>query len=163
MDIAVESDIYEQYIDETNNYIDLIPPSNKFIYGLRCPCGVRKEHVFDNRTKFTSHIKSKRHQQWLNGLNVNKMNYFSECEKLKETVNTQKIIIGQLEKQCSQLEHKCSTQNLTIVNLANQFTMKQLNSNSCNHMNNTNNNNNNNEPKTIEGSVSNNLIDLIDF
>ena len=35
MDIAVESDIYEPYMDETNNYIDLIPPSNKFIHGLR--------------------------------------------------------------------------------------------------------------------------------
>lgn len=157
MDIAVESDIYEPYMDETNNYIDLIPPSNKFIHGLRCPCS-KKEHVFDNRAKFTSHIKSKRHQQWLNELNTNKMNYFSECEKLKETVNTQKIMIGQLQKQCSQLEQKCSTQNLTIVHLANQLTMKQLNPNSCDEMI-----SNNNATKTIEGSVSNHLIDLIDF
>ena len=150
MDIIIESDIYEPYIDETNNYTDLIPPSNKFIHGLRCPCGARKEHIFDNRAKFTIHVKSKRHQQWINELNINKINYFSECEKLRETVNTQKIIIGQLEKQRSQLEQKCTTLNMTIVNLANQLTIKQLNS--CK-----------NDSNIIEGFETDNVINLIDF
>jgi len=30
-------------------------------------------------------------------LNANKMNYYTECEKLKEVVNSQKIIIAKME------------------------------------------------------------------
>lgn len=99
MDISLESDIYEPNIDENGNYIDYIPPSSKFKNGLRCPCGARKDHVFDSRTSFNSHIKSKTHQKWLSDLNSNKMNYYTECEKLREVVNSQKIIIAKLEKE----------------------------------------------------------------
>jgi hypothetical protein len=99
MNIALESDIYEPVINTNNNYEDYVPPSSKFANGLRCPCGARKEHVFDNRQKFTTHIKSKTHQKWLLDLNTNKMNYYVECEKLRELVNSQKIIIAKLEKE----------------------------------------------------------------
>ena len=99
MDISHESDIYEPNVDDNENYIDYIPPSSKFKNGLRCPCGARKEHIFDSRTSFIGHIKTKTHQKWISNLNLNKINYYTECEKLKEIVNSQKIIIAKFEKE----------------------------------------------------------------
>jgi len=98
MDISLESDIYEPNICENGNYTDYVPPSSKFKTGLRCPCGARKDHVFDSRTSFINHIKTKTHQKWLSDLNTNKMNFYTECEKLKELVGSQKLIIAKLEK-----------------------------------------------------------------
>jgi hypothetical protein len=99
MELIVDSDIYEPNIDENGNYTDYLPVSNKFKNGLRCPCGTRKEHIFDSRPSFSLHIKTKTHNKWLSDLNTNKMNFYSECEKLKEVVNSQKIIIAKLEKE----------------------------------------------------------------
>jgi hypothetical protein len=98
MDLTVESDIYEPNIDDNGNYDDYLPPSSKFKNGLRCPCGARKDHVFDTRISFGGHIKTKTHQKWLSDLNKNKNNFYTECEKLKEVVNSQKLIIAKLEK-----------------------------------------------------------------
>lgn len=99
MELSLESDIYEPNIDECGNYNDHIPPSSKFKNGFRCPCGARKEHIFDNRSSFGTHIKTKTHQKWLSELNTNKMNFYTETEKLKELVNSQKLIIARLEKE----------------------------------------------------------------
>jgi hypothetical protein len=99
MNLSLDSDIYEPNIDNDGNYADYIPPSSKFINGLRCPCGARKDHVFDSRSSFVGHIKTKTHQKWLGDMNTNKINFYSECEKLKEVVNSQKIIIAKLEKE----------------------------------------------------------------
>ncbi len=99
MDLAVESDIYEPSIMDDGNYYDYLPPSSKFKNGLRCPCGARKDHIFDSRASFSSHIKTKTHQKWLTDLNANKMNFYTECEKLKEIVNSQKIIIARLDNE----------------------------------------------------------------
>ena len=99
MDLIVESDYYEPSLDEIGNYIDYLPTSNKFKNGLRCPCGTRKEHIFDTRQSFSGHIKTKTHIKWLNDINLNKMNYFTENIKLNETINNQKIIIGRLQRE----------------------------------------------------------------
>lgn len=118
MNLSLESDIYEPNIDDGGNYIDFLPPSSKFKNGLRCPCGARKDHIFDSRPSFCSHIKTKTHLKWLSDLNTNKMNYFTECEKLKEIVSSQKIIIARLEKEVN--IHKN-----TIINLAKQLANKE--------------------------------------
>lgn len=99
MELTVDSDIYEPNIDNDGSYTDYIPPSSKFLNGIRCPCGARKDHVFDSRSSFVSHIKTKTHQKWLSDLNTNKMNFYSECEKLKEVVKSQQIIIAKLERE----------------------------------------------------------------
>jgi hypothetical protein len=99
MELVVESDIYEPSIGDDGNYSDYLPPSSKFQHGLRCPCGARKDHVFDSRHCFSIHIKSKTHGKWLSELNMNKMNYYTECEKLKDIVSSQKQIIARLEKE----------------------------------------------------------------
>lgn len=98
MDLVIESDIYEPNIDDEGNYDDYIPSSIKFKNGLRCPCGARKDHIFDTRISFSYHIKTKTHQKWLSNLNKNKINFYKDCEKLKEVVNSQKLIIAKLEK-----------------------------------------------------------------
>jgi hypothetical protein len=103
MDLSIVPDVYEPVIDEKGNYTDCIPQTNKFKNGLRCPCGSRREHIFDNRPSFVSHSKSKTHQKWLSELNLNKMNYFSENIKLHETVNNQKIIIAKLQREKDEL------------------------------------------------------------
>ena len=97
--IAIDSDIYEPNIDDKGNYMDYIPSSSKFSNGLRCPCGARKDHIFDTRISFSNHTKTKTHQKWISDLNTNKMNFYSECEKLKEVVKSQQIIIAKLEKE----------------------------------------------------------------
>ena len=118
MNLSLESDIYEPNVDDDGNYVDFLPSSSKFKNGLRCPCGARKDHVFDSRQSFCSHIKTKTHLKWLSDLNTNKMNYFTECEKLKEIVSSQKLIIARLEKDIN--IHKN-----TIINLAQQLANKQ--------------------------------------
>ena len=117
MDLSLESDIYEPNTNDDGNYVDFLPPSSKFKHGLKCPCGSRKDHIFDSRQSFSSHIKSKTHLKWLSDLNKNKMNFFTECEKLKEIVSSQKLIIARLEKQVN--NHKN-----TIINLAQQLANK---------------------------------------
>jgi hypothetical protein len=124
MDLSIESDIYDPCIGDDGNYCDYLPPSSKFKNGLRCPCGARKDHVFDSRPSFSSHIKTKTHLKWLSDLNTNKMNFFTECEKLKEVVNSQKLIIAQLEKDINGLKKEINIKSKTIDILTQQFTCK---------------------------------------
>lgn len=99
MELVVDSDIYAPNVDNQGNYADYLPSASKFSNGLRCPCGARKDHVFDNRQSFASHTKSKTHQKWLLDLNANKLNYYTDCERLKDVVKSQQIIIAKLEKE----------------------------------------------------------------
>jgi hypothetical protein len=122
MELIVDSDIYEPNIDDNSNYTDYLPLSSKFKDGLRCPCGARKDHVFDSRQSFSIHIKTKTHQKWLTDLNTNKMNFYSECEKLKEVVNSQKIIIAKFEKEIN-------TKLKTIDYLTQQLMSKESDNN----------------------------------
>jgi hypothetical protein len=98
-DLTVESDIYEPNIDSEGDYSDYLPTASKFKNGLRCPCGTRKEHIFDTRQSFSCHIKTKTHQKWIIDLNANKMNYFTENIKLNETITNQKLIIAKLQRE----------------------------------------------------------------
>lgn len=122
MDLVVDSDIYEPSIGDDGNYTDYLPPSSKFQHGLRCPCGARKDHNFDTRHSFSIHIKSKTHSKWLAELNTNKMNYYAECMKLRETVSSQKQVIAKLERE---INLKSKTVDYLTQQLMNQET-KQL-------------------------------------
>ena len=94
MDLVVEPDIYAPNIDELGNYIDFIPYMKK---GLRCPCGSRKDKIYETHSIFSAHVKTKTHQKWLTLLNQNKMNYYVENIVLKETIINQRLIIARLE------------------------------------------------------------------
>ena len=98
MELVVEPDIYSPSIDDKGNYIDRIPSFNIIKKGLLCPCGSRKDKIYETHTVFTSHIKTKSHQSWLITLNFNKANYYVENNILKTTLQNQKIIIAKLEK-----------------------------------------------------------------
>ena len=121
MDLAIEPEFYEPTIDENTNYSDYLPPSNKFKNGLRCPCGTRKEHIFDNRQSFSTHIKTKTHIKWLTDLNNNKMNYFSENLKLNETITNQKMIIAKLQRENDEYAK-------LIIHLTKKIEMKEISS-----------------------------------
>jgi hypothetical protein len=124
MELSLESDIYEPSIKDDGNYYDYLPSSNKFKNGLRCPCGARKEHIFDSRQSFSAHIKTKTHQKWLSDINLNKMNFFTECEKLKDVISSQKIIISQMEKELIYLKKEVNIKSKTIDILTEQLTNK---------------------------------------
>lgn len=101
--ITTTPDTYIPGIDNLGNYVDKIP---RIINGLYCQCGSRKNHVY-NASTFANHIKTSIHQRWLNDINNNKTNYFTETIQLRELVENQKKIIGKLENQVK-------TKSLTI-------------------------------------------------
>ena len=122
MELSLDSDIYEPSIGDDNNYIDKIPQSSKFIHGMRCPCGTRKEqHIFENRYTFATHIKSKTHIKWLQELNLKKMNFFTENVTLNETISNQKLVIAKLQRDhiddVTRLNETISNHKLTIAKL----------------------------------------------
>jgi len=120
MELVTEPDTYSPSIDDMGNYIDKIPPFTTIKNGIRCPCGSRKDKVYDTYNIFSQHIKSKAHQKWLQGLNLNKANYYIENEELKTTLQQQRMVIAKLEKE---LQNKI----MTIDFLTQQLALKSLN------------------------------------
>lgn len=96
MELSIEPELYSPSIDNNGNYIDKIPPIK---HGIRCPCGSRKDKIYNNNSTFYTHTKTKTHQLWLETLNLNKTNYFVENENLKNTIQQQKIIIARLDRE----------------------------------------------------------------
>jgi hypothetical protein len=125
MEILLEPELYQPSIDELGNFVDKIPSIQNLKNGIRCPCGSRKDKTYNTTGVFSSHIKTKTHQKWLNDLNLNKANFYIENEHLKDTVQNQKLIISKLEKE---LQNK----NMTIDYLSKQL----ININNINNQNN---------------------------
>lgn len=118
MDITVTPDTYTPSVDDNGMYIDNIPPIKT---GLYCPCGSRRDKIYENTSKFSAHIQTKTHKKWLSMLNQNKANYYVELLKCKELIENQKIIINKLENQLQ-------TKVLTIDYLTEQLlTSKKQN------------------------------------
>ena len=120
MELATEPDIYCPSIDDIGNYMDKIPSFANIKHGIRCPCGSRKDKVYEKYSIFSQHIKSKAHQKWLQNLNLNKANYYIENEELKTTIQQQRMIIAKLEKE---VQNKM----MTIDFLTQQLTSKNVN------------------------------------
>lgn len=114
MDLIIEPDIYAPSVDEHGNYLDKIP---SFQNGIFCPCGSRKNKNYETHQKFSIHIKSQSHKKWLETLNLNKANYYVECNKLNELVKNQRLIIAQMELDVN-------NKNRTIDYLTQQLTLK---------------------------------------
>jgi hypothetical protein len=98
MDLVVEPDIYTPNTDELGNYVDKTPAFYLIKKGLLCPCCSRKDKLYDTAATFTAHTKTKTHQKWLAAINLNKANYYAENIKMQETIQNQRLIIAQLEK-----------------------------------------------------------------
>ena len=99
MDITTTPDMYTPSVDNNGNYVDHVPVIK---HGLFCPCGSRKDKIYENASKFSSHIKTKIHQKWLLILNDNKANYYMESMKYKEISENQQKIITRFEQQLQQ-------------------------------------------------------------
>lgn len=99
MDLVVEPDIYTPNTDELGNYVDKTPAFYLIKKGLLCPCCSRKDKLYDTAATFTAHTKTKTHQKWLAAINLNKANYYAENIKMQDTIQNQRIIIAQLEKE----------------------------------------------------------------
>jgi hypothetical protein len=121
MELVVEPDVYAPNIDESGNYIDAVPYMRN---GLRCPCGSRKDKIYETHSVFSAHIKTKTHQKLLTSLNQNKANYYVENISLKETIDNQRLIIARLEGVMNQrsrtidyLTEQLTKKNATVDNL----------------------------------------------
>jgi len=99
MELTTEPELYVPSIDEFGNYIDRPPSFTSIKYGIRCPCGSRKDKTYDTSTIFSTHTKTKTHQKWLLQLNLNKANYYVENERQKEIIHSQRITIAKFEKE----------------------------------------------------------------
>lgn len=103
MELSLEPDLYSPSIDTTGVYVDVVPPQSAFKHGIRCPCGSRGQKAYLSNSLFSNHVKTQHHQKWLQQLNSNKTNHFSENIQLKETIHNQQLIISKMEKE---LHHK---------------------------------------------------------
>lgn len=100
MEIATEPEIYCPILDNTGNYSDKIPTSiGNGSYAIRCPCSIRKDRAYNSYSSFSTHIKTKTHQKWIETMNQNKQNHYIENVRLQDIVNNQKLIIAKLEKE----------------------------------------------------------------
>ena len=120
MELVTEPDTYSPSIDDIGNYCDKIPPFATIKHGIRCPCGSRKDKVYESYNIFSQHIKTKSHQKWLQNLNLNRANYYIENEDLKTNIQQQRLIIAKLEKE---LQNKL----MTIDFLTQQLSTKNVN------------------------------------
>jgi inner membrane protein involved in colicin E2 resistance len=122
MELVTEPDIYSPSIDDMGNYVDKIPSFKIIKKGIQCPCGSRKDKCYDTYNVFSSHIKTKHHQKWLAELNTNRANHYIESENLKTTLQNQRLIIANLEKEIQK-------KNMTIDYLTQQLIQQQHNKN----------------------------------
>jgi hypothetical protein len=99
MDLALQPNLYGPSIDANGNYVDRIPYGNTIM--LQCPCGTRKDKVYETHSMFAAHTKTKTHQKWIHELNLNKANFFTENIELKSLIHNQRKIIASLEKDIS--------------------------------------------------------------
>ena len=125
MELVTEPDTYSPNIDDKGNYVDKVPSfyTNALANGLRCPCGTRKDKIYTSHATFTAHIKTKTHEKWLQELNTHKANFYVESQKLRDVVQSQKIMIGKMEL-------NILNKNMTIDYLTKQLvTLNSLSSN----------------------------------
>ena len=94
MDLVELPDVYAPSIDENGNYTDKI----LFKKPIMCPCGARKDKIYETHAIFSAHVKTKTHLKWIDHLNLNKSNFFAENQQLKETIHNQRLIIAKMEK-----------------------------------------------------------------
>ncbi len=121
MDIALEPEIYCPSVDEQTNFVDKIPQI--VAPGIRCPCGSRKDKVYETRAQFTAHVKTGVHQKWLSDLNLNKVNLYSDNLKKDEVIASQQKIIAEQSNKIAQLKHELHTTSQCLAIQLNKHTV----------------------------------------
>jgi len=136
MELVTEPDTYSPNIDDKGNYIDKVPSfhTNALANGLRCPCGTRKDKIYTSHAIFTSHIKTKTHEKWLQDLNTNRANFYIENQKLKDVVHSQKIMIGKLELELTNKNMTIDYLTQQLIKKTSTMSSKTIDSSSANDM-----------------------------
>jgi hypothetical protein len=107
MDLMLTPDTYEPSMDDSGNIIDKIPSWSCLKgKGLLCSCGSRKNKVYETASLFTSHIRSQTHKKWIEGLNVNKKNFYMENIQMKKIIHELRQILNNYEKEMGRLKHQ---------------------------------------------------------
>jgi hypothetical protein len=129
--LEVDADMYEPTIDDHGNYVDYVPPSSKFVNGLTCKCGSRKNHIYKTRSSFYDHIKTNTHILWLKALNTNRENHFRECQDLKQLTYEQKLLIAERDREIINLKKELQIKLHTIDALTHTIDVlsQQINTN----------------------------------
>jgi hypothetical protein len=119
MDLVELPDTYSPSIDENGNYIDKI----QFRKPITCPCGARKDKLYETHATFSAHIKTKTHLKWITDLNLNKSNFFVENQQLRDTIQNQRLIIAKMEKE---IQHKIMTIDYLTLQLHKEHQQQEL-------------------------------------
>jgi hypothetical protein len=114
MEIVAQSDVYAPSVDDVGAFVDCVPSFAALPRGIRCPCGARKDKVYDTRSIFLDHTKTKRHQAWLVNLNRNKGNLYIENEENKALVKDQRRIIADMD---AELRRKTANIDILLAQL----------------------------------------------
>ena len=116
----------ELYIPEFINgiYSNHIPTDLNS--GYKCACGSRKNHIFNNELKFKKHFKTKSHQEWINKLNENKINYYNYYIENEKIIKSLKIIINQKDKELNKKTIEINKLKLELQTYINPCTIDLL-------------------------------------
>lgn len=111
MEISCQPDIYQPTCTN-NTYVDCMPFT--FQNNIRCPCTPKITQVYKTSTAFKLHQKTKRHSNWLNRLNEDRVNYYIQTIEKSETIHNQQLYISKLEIKNEQLKNKLTQTNEQI-------------------------------------------------
>jgi hypothetical protein len=114
MEIVAQSDVYAPRVDDVGAFVDCVPSFAALPRGIRCPCGSRKDKVYDTRSIFLDHTKTKHHQVWLAQINRNKGNLYVENEANKALVKDQRRIIADMD---AELRRKSANIDILLAQL----------------------------------------------
>lgn len=103
MSLITDSDDYSPSITDDGTYVDQMPSFHDKPQGFRCPCSNK---CYTTRVLLASHIRTVTHKRWVESLNANRTNHFADLEKERQLVKEQKIIIAQMQREITKLEHE---------------------------------------------------------
>lgn len=84
--IKKQETIYRPVININGFLMDHVPIFKEKSNGIICPCASRKNKIYFNAIQFRKHLQSKKHQQWMEILNLEKKIHQLEGE-LKQRYN----------------------------------------------------------------------------
>ncbi len=94
--VAIEE--YIPSVDAEGKYFDHV---GTWSHSMKCMCGGRGEGVYETRTKFTAHCRTKCHQEWLAILTMSNQNYYNEVIKLRKLTDDLTHLVAKLSNDLS--------------------------------------------------------------
>jgi hypothetical protein len=110
MELVNNPEIYiPLYNFDKNLYEDEITSNNskfcvKYPNGLQCCNG----NIFNSRSSFLSHVKTKGHLKWLSELLYESKNSYKKVVEFEKTIKNQQIIIQHQSNEIFRLKSECN-------------------------------------------------------